>query len=80
MCIDFTSLSCNPKFFILRTLLQAGRSRPWPDVLEEMTGGRKMDASAIVEYFRPLEKWLDETIEANAIPVGWTSTFSTYFP
>ena len=61
-------------------MMQAGRSRPWPDVLEEMTGGRKMDASAIVEYFRPLEKWLDETIDANSIPVGWTSTFSTYFP
>ena len=36
--------------------MQAGRSRPWPDVLEEMTGGHKMDASAIVEFFAPLEK------------------------
>ena len=60
--------------------MQAGRSSPWPDVLEEMTGERKMNASAIVEYFRPLEKWLDKTIKTNSIPLGWTSTFATFFP
>jgi len=64
----------------LRKLLQAGRSRPWPDVLEEMTGSRKMDASAFVEYFRPLEKWLDETIEIFDIPLGWNSIFAKFFP
>ena len=67
-------------FKFIRKLLQAGRSRPWPDVLEEMTGGRKMDASAFVEYFRPLEKWLDETIEIFDIPLGWNSKFATFFP
>jgi len=64
----------------LRKMMKAGRSRPWPDVLQEMTGGRKMNAGAIVEYFRPLEKWLDETIKANSIPLGWSSTFTTFFP
>jgi peptidyl-dipeptidase A len=25
-----------------------------------MTGERRMDASAILDYFAPLQKWLDE--------------------
>ena len=61
-------------------MLQAGSSRPWPEVLEEMTGSKKLDASAIVEYFKPLEVWLDQQIEENAIPVGWNSTIDDFFP
>jgi len=37
-----------------------GQSRPWPDALESLTGQREMDASAIRDYFAPLQKWLDE--------------------
>lgn len=40
-----------------------GSSRPWPEVMKIMTGQEKMDASAIREYFKPLEDWL---IQANA--------------
>ena len=28
--------------------------------LEALTGERKMDAGAMLEYFEPLKKWLDE--------------------
>jgi peptidyl-dipeptidase A len=42
----------------LRTLLAAGASQPWPDTLEQLTGTRRMDAAAIIEYFQPLERWL----------------------
>jgi hypothetical protein len=35
-----------------------GSSRPWPEVMKVMTGQEKMDASAIREYFKPLEDWL----------------------
>jgi len=55
----------------LKKLLAAGSSRPWPDLLEEMTGSRKMSAKAILEYFDPLDKWLQQQIEENDIPVGW---------
>jgi peptidyl-dipeptidase A len=41
-------------------MLQMGASRPWPDALETLTGERQMDASALVEYFEPLRRWLDE--------------------
>jgi peptidyl-dipeptidase A len=41
-------------------MLEMGRSRPWPDALEALTGERRLDASAILEYFAPLSKWLEE--------------------
>ncbi len=58
-----------------RELLQYGASRPWPELLEEFTGSPKTDASALLEYFLPLEEWLDEQIETLNIPTGWTSSF-----
>ncbi len=44
----------------LNAMLSMGASRPWPDALDELTGQREMDATAILDYFAPLEKWLDE--------------------
>lgn len=35
-----------------------GASKPWPKVMKRMTVQEKMDASAIREYFKPLEDWL----------------------
>ncbi len=53
----------------LRTTLEMGASRPWPDALETLTGQRQMDATAIRDYFAPLQKWLDEQNKGK--PVGW---------
>jgi peptidyl-dipeptidase A len=44
----------------LAKMLEMGQSRPWPDALEAVTGERRMDASALLEYFAPLQTWLDE--------------------
>jgi peptidyl-dipeptidase A len=44
----------------LRTMLEMGKSRPWQDALEAMTGSREMDATAIIDYFAPLMEWLEE--------------------
>ena len=63
-----------------RALLKAGSSRPWPNILEEMTGSRKMDAQPLLDYFKPLENWLDSEIEEKNIPVGWDSTVDSFFP
>jgi len=41
-------------------MLELGQSRPWPEALEAVTGERTMDGSALLEYFAPLQKWLDE--------------------
>ena len=39
-------------------MLELGASRPWQDAFEQLTGTRRMDASAIIEYFQPLTSWL----------------------
>ena len=43
----------------LAKTLEMGASRPWPDALETLTGQRQMDATAIIDYFRPLMDWLE---------------------
>jgi peptidyl-dipeptidase A len=53
----------------LQKALAMGASRPWPDVLEALTGERQMDASAIADYFAPLKTWLDAQ-NANT-KIGW---------
>jgi len=53
----------------LNAMLRMGLSHPWPDALEALTGQRQMDATAIRDYFAPLEKWLDEQNKGK--PVGW---------
>jgi peptidyl-dipeptidase A len=53
----------------LAAMLAMGQSRPWPDALEAITGQRQMDATAIRDYFAPLQKWLDEQNKGK--PLGW---------
>jgi peptidyl-dipeptidase A len=50
-------------------MLAMGQSRPWPDALEALTGQRQMDATAILDYFAPLKKWLDAQNAGHK--VGW---------
>ena len=44
----------------LNAMLEMGRSKPWPDALAALTGSPEMDATAILDYFAPLQAWLDE--------------------
>jgi peptidyl-dipeptidase A len=53
----------------LNAMLSMGLSRPWPDALEALTGSKQMDATAILDYFAPLSKWLDGQLEGK--PIGW---------
>ena len=53
----------------LNAMLEMGASRPWQEALEKIAGTRQMDASAIRDYFAPLQKWLDEQNKGK--PVGW---------
>ncbi len=53
----------------LNRMLAMGASRPWPEALEAFTGSRKMDGSAMIDYFRPLMTWLEEQNRGRA--VGW---------
>ncbi|MGH8633771.1 MAG: M2 family metallopeptidase [Burkholderiales bacterium] len=53
----------------LNQMLELGASRPWPEALEAMTGEKQIDATAILDYFAPLKKWLDEQNKGRK--VGW---------
>lgn len=50
-------------------MLSLGASKPWQDALEQLTGQREMDATAILEYFAPLQKWLEDQNKGQAC--GW---------
>ena len=53
----------------LERMLAAGQSRPWPDILYAATGERRIDATAMVDYFQPLLVWLER--QNHGQPVGW---------
>jgi peptidyl-dipeptidase A len=55
----------------LNQMLEMGQSRPWPEALEALTGEKQMDATAILDYFAPLKKWLDEQNRKHGYKVGW---------
>src|SRR4029079_17751074 len=42
----------------LNAMLAMGQSRPWQEALATLTGSTEMDASAIIDYFAPLKRWL----------------------
>ena len=43
----------------LNAMMEMGASKPWPEALQALTGQSTMDASAILDYFAPLQTWLD---------------------
>ncbi len=53
----------------LNAMLSMGLSRPWPEALDKIAGTKQMDATAILDYFKPLDAWLDEQIKGK--PIGW---------
>lgn len=44
----------------LRAMLALGASKPWPEAMKAITGEDKADATAILDYFAPLMKFLKE--------------------
>ena len=53
----------------LQAMLSLGASRPWQDALEALTGQRELDATALLDYFAPLRKWLVD--QNRARKCGW---------
>jgi peptidyl-dipeptidase A len=52
-----------------RAMLRLGASKPWPEALAAFTGERDLDASAIIDYFAPLDRWL--TAQNKGETCGW---------
>jgi peptidyl-dipeptidase A len=74
-CSFYGNKAAGEKF---TAMLSKGASQPWQDTLKELTGGEKMDASAVLEYFAPLQTWLTEQNAGRTC--GWTADASGATP
>jgi len=50
-------------------MMQLGQSQPWPETLKVFTGETRSDASAVADYFKPLDAWL--TKQNKGQKCGW---------
>ncbi|XP_026826891.1 angiotensin-converting enzyme-like isoform X3 [Ooceraea biroi] len=57
---------------LLSDVLSMGASKPWQDIVRKMTRGRtnRIDASAMLKYFEPLNAWLKRENEMQPV-IGW---------
>ncbi len=55
----------------LNQMLEMGASKPWPEALEVVTGTKQMDAKAVLDYFAPLQTWLNEQNSQAQRQCGW---------
>ena len=44
----------------LNQMLAMGASKPWPDALQAFTGTREISGRPMLEYFAPLQAWLEK--------------------
>ena len=58
---------------LLKSMLELGSSKPWPDAMEKITGQRNMDSAGLLEYFKPLTDWLTEENKKTNEYIGWKS-------
>lgn len=50
-------------------MLEMGQSKPWPEALAAFTGEKDIDATAIADYFAPLDRWLK--VQNQGQQCGW---------
>ncbi|XP_026471740.1 angiotensin-converting enzyme-like [Ctenocephalides felis] len=55
----------------LKEALSLGSSRPWPEVMKILANDDTMDATALLKYFEPLHKYLEQENERNKEEIGW---------
>ena len=53
----------------LNQMLAMGASRPWPDALQAFTGTREISGKPMLEYFAPLQAWLEQ--QNRGKQCGW---------
>ena len=52
-------------------MMEMGQSRPWPEAMQAFTGETTNDASAIADYFAPLNTWLIQ--QNRGRDCGWSA-------
>ena len=50
-------------------MLSKGVSQPWQDTLEGFTGSREISGKPMLEYFAPLQAWLEQ--QTRGKQCGW---------
>lgn len=65
-CSFYGNKEAGQKFW---SMLKKGQSQPWPETLKELTGSGELDATAILDYFAPLQAWLKEQNQGRSC--GW---------
>jgi peptidyl-dipeptidase A len=65
-CSVFNSKAAGDR---LARMLTAGQSKPWQEILHDFDGESDLDAGAMLEYFQPLQVWLEQKNRGQ--PVGW---------
>jgi peptidyl-dipeptidase A len=65
-CSFFNNPEAGKKYW---AMLGKGASQPWQQTMKELTGSEKIDGSAVLEYFAPLDKWLKEQNQGK--DCGW---------
>lgn len=74
-CSFYGNKAAGAKF---QAMLSKGASQPWQKTMKEITGGEKMDASAVLEYFAPLQTWLTQQNEGKSC--GWQASATAPAP
>ncbi|XP_072602963.1 angiotensin-converting enzyme-like protein Ace3 [Vulpes vulpes] len=63
---------------LLEDVLKLGSSKPWPEVLQKITGQTQMSTKALMTYFKPLLNWLvTENVRQGEI-LGWPDFSCTF--
>jgi hypothetical protein len=65
-CSIYGNKAAGEKFM---AMLKLGASKPWPEALAALSGETQADASALLDYFAPLSKWLAEQNKGQTC--GW---------
>lgn len=54
-------------------MMSLGSSVTWQEALKMVTGESSYSVRPLLDYYRPLYKWLLKEIRDHDIPVGWNS-------
>jgi peptidyl-dipeptidase A len=65
-CSIYGNAAVGAKF---NAMMEMGQSKPWPEALAAFSGETRTDASAVTEYFAPLNAWLTKQNKGQAC--GW---------
>jgi peptidyl-dipeptidase A len=67
-CDYFNSIDAGSKF---RDMMKWGYSQHWTKTLLQFTGDSTYNTTALLDYFKPLEVYLDEYLSSRSITTGW---------